>query len=1072
MFRAGPPRKGTAAKTFFLVVGMLGTVARAQTWTREGPGAFFWSNPANWTSLPASSSATHLTFGSATPSPYTASNDLASSFKLNSLTVGGVGQGRITGNALQFESDFATLPSITLNGPDLFQISAPIILNAATTVANSGQGGPLILTGAISGSGSFTVGPGAAIVYGQSFAAVPNATFSGGAFISGGSLDLFAPSGSRTFGTGAISLTNASLNVDNLGDALWNIPNALNLSGDVTIQSANGTQVALNNQVTLAGVLRGKGLQFAAGTQLRIDDASAGLRAIYPAPLDAGQQTLVESAIVDLKAGIAPNPLHLAASNGDLVINGTGNTYSGGTVVEPNPFSTSTFVTVSAQSSLGAGNVTVQPGARLRIGSAINLAPGKTINVMSGAFVDFAPSLPFNNAAVSLIDPASQGMLLLTQTPAPGLSLVGHDKLILSTLTSATIATPYIPAAATFRLVAPAGASLTVSASSPNVPVLSGANALVIGQPGFEGDVFLKTPNTFSGGTTVVSGSAYASSPGALGTGDVQIPGGALYADSDIDAFGPSAKLNVSGGAVFLSFPNHFTGGTNLSAGRLSVGDAAALGSGPLTFAGGVLATSQSIPNPMNVTGDGFLEGGAAPTGALAGPITLVGARTLFIRNTFTLAGNITRSALDSGSLTINNSGTLNISGSANTFSGGVAIGGDGQVFVNAGSSLGIGNVALTAGELNVVADNAITGQATRFSVTGGLARLFAPANYRGGTMQSGGTIEIWADNALGTGDVVVTRGILRPAGAARSIPNSVSVIEAGVIDLNGQNLTVGALSGNGFVTNSVPAAATLAVTGDLQPGPGIGTLTLAGSAPNSVAVALGPASRTTIELAGALPGTLHDRLSINGPIALDGELHLALSPGYSPALDQFFDVVTSSSTSGHFSKITGIVVPNSALRLATLYLPDRVRIVAALPGDANLDHVVDFKDLVKIAQDYNHPNQTWITGDFNGDGAVDFFDLVQFAQNYNAGAPLPASDIFSQTFERDLAAAFAAVPEPAGAVVTIIAIICALTKRRPFSRISRPHNPRRVRSLSDDPDSLANRHRHRAHRVLRGTNF
>ena len=1041
MFRAGPPRKGTAAKTFFLVVGMLGTVARAQTWTREGPGAFFWSNPANWTSLPASSSATHLTFGSATTSPYTASNDLPPSFKLNSLTVGGVGQGRITGNALQFESDFATLPSITLNGPDLFQISAPIVLNAATTVANSGQGGPLILTGAISGSGSFTVGPGAAIVYGQSFAAVPNATFSGGAFISGGSLDLFAPSGSRTFGTGAISLTNASLNVDNLGDTLWNIPNALNLSGDVTIQSANGTQVALNNQVTLAGVLRGKGLQFAAGTQLRIDDASPGLRAIYPAPLDAGQQTLVDSAIVDLKAGPAPNPLHLAASNGDLLINGTGNTYSGGTVVEPNPFSTSTFVAVSAQSSLGAGNVTVQPGARLRIGSAINLAPGKTINVMSGAFIDFAPSLPFNNAAVSLIDPASQGMLLLTQTPAPGLSLVGHDKLILSTLTSATIATPYIPAAATFRLVAPAGASLTVSASSPNVPVLSGANALVIGQPGFEGDVFLKTPNTFSGGTTVVSGSAYASSPGALGTGDVQIAGGALYADSDIDAFGPSAKLNVSGGAVFLSFPNHFAGGTDLSAGRLSVGDAAALGSGPLTFAGGVLATSQSIPNPMNVTGDGFLEGGAAPTGTLAGPITLVGTRTLFIRNTFTLAGNITRSALDSGSLTISNSGTLNISGSANTFIGGLTLVGDGQVFVNAGSSLGVGNVALTAGELNVVADNAITGQATRFSVTGGLARLFAPANYRAGTMQSGGTIEIWADNALGTGDVVVTRGILRPAGAARSIPNSVSVIEAGVIDLNGQNLTVGALSGNGFVTNSIPAAAaTLAITGDLQPGLGIGTLTLVGSAPNSVAVALGPASRTTIELAGTLPGVLHDRLAVNGNITLAGELHLALLPGYSPSRGDSFDVITYASEAGCFAKITGIDQGNLALAVA--YLSGRVHVVAAIPGDANLDHSVDFSDLVDIAQNFNASGKTWADGDFTGDGMVDFFDLVKVAQHYDTSAPLAVSSGFPSNFDRDLAAAFASIPEPATSSILALLLLKSLRRRQ-----------RRVRSCRQDPD-------------------
>jgi Dockerin type I domain len=51
--------------------------------------------------------------------------------------------------------------------------------------------------------------------------------------------------------------------------------------------------------------------------------------------------------------------------------------------------------------------------------------------------------------------------------------------------------------------------------------------------------------------------------------------------------------------------------------------------------------------------------------------------------------------------------------------------------------------------------------------------------------------------------------------------------------------------------------------------------------------------------------------------------------------------------------------------------------------GDANLDGVVNFIDLVKLAQNYNGPGEkSWGQGDFNFDGTVDFVDLVKLAQN------------------------------------------------------------------------------------------
>jgi len=82
--------------------------------------------------------------------------------------------------------------------------------------------------------------------------------------------------------------------------------------------------------------------------------------------------------------------------------------------------------------------------------------------------------------------------------------------------------------------------------------------------------------------------------------------------------------------------------------------------------------------------------------------------------------------------------------------------------------------------------------------------------------------------------------------------------------------------------------------------------------------------------------------------------------------------------------------------------------------GDANLDGMVDFVDLVKVAQNYGvAESMVWSQGDFTYDGIVDFQDLVKIAQNYGsplAGLPIPGASV---SFSQDLQSAFASVPEP-----------------------------------------------------------
>src|SRR5687768_16468278 len=76
-----------------------------------------------------------------------------------------------------------------------------------------------------------------------------------------------------------------------------------------------------------------------------------------------------------------------------------------------------------------------------------------------------------------------------------------------------------------------------------------------------------------------------------------------------------------------------------------------------------------------------------------------------------------------------------------------------------------------------------------------------------------------------------------------------------------------------------------------------------------------------------------------------------------------------------------------------------------AIAGDANLDAVVNFADLVTLAQNYGElSGHNWLSGDFNGSGGVDFTDLVSLAQHYNSGTTQAGS--LEATFASDWALA------------------------------------------------------------------
>jgi hypothetical protein len=98
--------------------------------------------------------------------------------------------------------------------------------------------------------------------------------------------------------------------------------------------------------------------------------------------------------------------------------------------------------------------------------------------------------------------------------------------------------------------------------------------------------------------------------------------------------------------------------------------------------------------------------------------------------------------------------------------------------------------------------------------------------------------------------------------------------------------------------------------------------------------------------------------------------------------------------------------------------------------GDANLDMIVDARDLGALASHWQGNGQTWTGGDFNYDGTVNIQDLYLLAINWPPGAPLgtPLDPILAS-----LGLPADQVPEPTAVFFCLIPPL--LLRRRRFVR-------------------------------------
>jgi autotransporter-associated beta strand protein len=328
-----------------------------------------------------------------------------------------------------------------------------------------------------------------------------------------------------------------------------------------------------------------------------------------------------------------------------------------------------------------------------------------------------------------------------------------------------------------------------------------------------------------------------------------------------------------------------------------------------------------------------------------------------------------------------------------------------------------------------------ITGTA-RLTKRGTGALTIANANtYSGGTVVGAGRLNINHASAIGTGALTIYADatIDNTSGAAITLATNNAQTWAGDFTFGGTNaLNLGTsaatLSSDRVVT--VNGTATLSIASITQAG-GDWSFTKAGPGTLAVRDGIGYVGPTTL-LAGSLVvgnGARLDALAKAGVDIRGGQLVFDYTGTSSPAAAvlSILDAGYSLATTFSAGPIRSTTLPAGQL-LGWLDRASASQLVVrpTLPGDANLDLVVNFDDLLLLAASYGQTNRVWSNGDFNYDGSVNFDDLLALAGRYGQSAPATK-----------LNAKALSVPEPAATLPLLLGI--AALRRRGFARRGAP---------------------------------
>ncbi len=817
---------------------------------------------------------------------------------IGTLTLSGTntytGGTTITGGTVTFSSDNnlgATSGALTLDGGILRAQLASNTISSRNIVLGAGggtiqkvvNGTTYNIAGTISGTGMLTVNS-----TGGAFVTLSGAnTYSGGTTVSNSAINASAD---NNFGTGSIALNSGTLQsgaaYTNTHDILLGASNnAIDTNGFTTTASGviSGTGTLTKSgtgTLTLSGAnTYSGGTNINQGTLAISSDSNLGSASANIA-MSGGGTLLFTSGVssarnisvvnagiintssnnVTLSGAVSGSGELIKSGSGRLILSGT-NTYSGGTSI------TNGIVTVSADSNLGTGSVTLN-GGTLQSGAVYANTHAVSLG-SSGGTID---TNGFNTTASGVIS----GTGVLTKTGTGTLTLSGSNTYFGNTLISGGTLSGNT-ASVRGNVAISSGANLLFDQSTDDSfsNIISGAGSLAKSGGGV---LVLSGANTYTGGTTISSGALVVDSTTLPGN----VTNNSLLAFSQASTgtyagviSGSGSLLKAGAGTLILSGGNTYTGGTLITGGTLV---------GTTTSLQGDIANDSVLA--FNQTANGIYASNISGTGSFikagSGNVTLTGLNT-YSGGTTVSAGTLTGNT-DSIQGDIDNNASVVFNQTMDD--------------IYAGNMSGLGSLTKTGA---------------------GILTLTGLNNYSGGTTVSAGTLS-GNTNTL-QGDITnnstltfdqsfngVYAGVISGTGSLIKSGNGNLILSGNNSYTGGTTISGGRLSINGTIagTTTVGASGTLGGNGNfgiiiangrIAPGNSIGTMNVTGP----VTFNSGSVFEVEVNAAGN-----SDRLIATGAITINGgTVDIRAASGTYADTTVYNNIIQGLSRTGIFSGVT-----------------------------------------------------------------------------------------------------------------------------------------------------------------------
>lgn len=783
------------------------TTASGSNWW-NGTSNLMWSNG-------TVQNAQFGTTGTATNTPYTVTLGSAITagtitFANQNYTINGGGNSLTINNGILAVANATINAPVILGGANSWEVgytsgTTTATLNVSGNVSGgfgiTKQGaGTLVLSGSNSYTGGTTVAAGTLQL--NSAGALPA---SGNVIVSGGTLDVHGqtPSiGNLTFGDG-VSATAASL-TDSGGTA-----------GNVT----------LGGDITYAGTFNGVYAYFPAATiaaNVVLASGNHNLTTADAAP--SANYDLVVTGAFSGPGGLIKNGVNNVALTG-------ANTYGGATVINTgflfaaatNTLSPNSAITINSPGVLNlnptSGQAGVFPGS---YNQTVGSLAGNGQVTLGSATLTIGSDGTSTNYSGSIVDFGAGGSV--TKTGGGTLTISGANNYsgVTTINAGAMQLTNGGSIDASSGVTGQTGGTLVFNYSTnPGFSVPIGG-PIGVTQAG-TGVLFLLGNNTYTGTTTISSGTVYVGfngTTGTLGTGSVINNGALWFLHTDMlvvsSPISGSGSLNQYGsGGVIFTGSNTYTGPTTINSGTLQLGNGGTSGSLVSTSTiYGYSGTTLAFNRTDNFTVGNAISGGLNVVQNGTGTVTLSASSGYSGPTTVNSGTLLVSGSISASTATVNSTGTLAGTGAVgpvNILSGGTVLPGS-----SAGSGLlQTGNFSLPSGAHLSLELGGTTG-------TGTAATLYSELKVTG-SVTLGGDVKISLFNSYTPRVNDTFYVILNDASDA--VSGTFSNAVGGIITSGGVQFQVNyAANGDGF-SNDV------ALTVVAVPEPGIWTLLSASAA-------------------------------------------------------------------------------------------------------------------------------------------------------------------------------------------------------------------------------------------------